>query len=266
MSDPFPSTVPEREEFILEQVKIGNFKAIWEPITYSTSGHSIKMYVMGDALKIFDVRVNVTATLEQKLADIFDASLMTPQVADLVYVSASRRADPAPMPISSTNVSMKKHSQKIDSMLTNQPESGITATVGKHWVLDKQLEMRPNVACNYGWHFTGPTFQGIKGYAVTSPINSYNSKKISVIQPNATAHNALHTDYSQICQLVSQTCWVDGVEKRFSDVLMDKELSVLVSHQGPLKAIRQPGVVEQKGLQVLFPVSISSNFPNPNKV
>jgi hypothetical protein len=54
---------------------------------------------------------------------------------------------------------------------------------------------------------------------------------------------------------------VDGVEKRFSELLVDPILSALVSHQGPLKITRQPGVPEQKGQIVIFPTIITSVVP-----
>ena len=250
----FPENVVEREKFILDQVMLGNFEAKWTEIPYTIGDKTIRLNVMEDALKISGVRVNVSATLEQKLADLFGASLLTPQVADLIYVLATKRADPAPMPISFSVASMTKHSSNVDSKLSGD---GLSSTVGKHWVLDKQLETKPQAACNYGWHFTGPSFQGIKGFPCASKINTYNSSPVRVIQPNATAHDAAHQDYSQICQLVSQTCWINDVEYCFSDVLADTNLSVLVSHQGPLKVLRQPGVTESsRGVRVLFPVSV----------
>lgn len=250
----FPESIVEREKFVLDQVMLGNFEAKWTEISYTIGDKTIRLNVMEDALKISGVRVNVSATLEQKLADLFGASLLTPQVADLIYVSATRRADPAPMPISFSVASMTKHSSNVDSRLIGD---GLASTVGKHWVLDKQLETKPKAACNYGWHFTGPSFQGIKGFPCASKINSCNSNPVRVIQPNATAHDAAHQDYSQICQLVSQVCWINDVEYRFSDVLADVDLNVLVSHQGPLKVLRQPGVLESsKGVRVLFPVSV----------
>ena len=90
----------DREKYILERVIGGEFEATWVPVEYSVKGISVKFDVMEDALKIDGVRVNVSAKLQQNLADLFDASLMTAQIADLIYMSASRRIDPAPMSIS----------------------------------------------------------------------------------------------------------------------------------------------------------------------
>lgn len=258
----FPEKIAERERYIFDRILAGTFEARWTNLSYSIGGKSVVLNIMEDALKIDGVRVNVSATLQQQLADIFDASLMTAQVADLAYINATRRITPSPMAISTSNVSMIKHSSNIDAKLTKLGISeGLIADPGKHWILDKKLDLLPGRACNYGWHFAGNSYQGIVGFPVASKFNLLGSKPVKVIQPNATAHDALHTDYSQICQLVSQICWIDGIEKRFCELLIDPILAPLVSHQGPLKVTRQPKVSLVKGLIVMFPTIISSNLP-----
>ena len=258
----FPEKINDREKYIYDRVLAGTFEASWAEVEYTAQGHSAKFLIMEDALKIDGVRVNVSATLQQKLADLFDASLLTAQLADLIYLNAKRRIDPAPMSISTSVASMVKHSSNVDARLDKlSDKSGLVADSGKHWILDKKLEQLPGRACNYGWHFAGISYQGINGFPVASKLNVLDSRPVKVIQPNATAHDALHSDYSQVCQLVSQVCWVDGKEKRFSELLVDPVLSVLVSHQGPLKITRQPGVPEIKNQIVMFPTVITSDVP-----
>ncbi len=253
----FPEKLSDREKYIFDNVIAGNFDAKWIEVVHVIGGVEVKFNVMEDALKIDGVRVNVSAKLQQQLADVFDASLMTAQVADIVYANAQRRIDPAPMTISSTVASMVKHSTNVENRLKAlSVKEGLVSDPGKHWILDKKMETSPNRACNYGWHFLGASFQGINGFPVPSKVNNVNSKQVKVIQPNACAHDALHSDYSQVCQLVSQTCWIGGVEKRFSELLVDPDFHVYVSHNGPLKFTRQPGVPEVKGQVVLFPTKI----------
>lgn len=253
----FPEMLSDREKFVFDNVIAGHFEAKWVELKCVINDKDVKFLVMEDALKIDGVRVNVSATLQQKLADLFDASLMTAQVADIVYVNANRKITPAPMQISSTVASMVKHSTNVDKRLSSlATKEGLVADPGKHWILDKKMEASPGKACNYGWHFVGSSFQGISGFAVPTKFNNVDSKPVKVIQPNATAHDALHSDYSQICQLVSQTCWIDGTEKRFSELLIDPTMSVYVNHNGPLKYTRQPGVPENRGQIVLFPINI----------
>jgi len=253
----FPENLSEREKHIEAQVIAGNFSAKWTELVIAVNGVEVKLNVMDDALKIDGIRANASATLCQRLADMFDASLPTAMVADMMFVKSSRRATPCPMPISTSVSSMVTHSQNVDRQI--RPGDGIASTVGKHWILDKQLESAKDKACNYGWHFMGPnpTFQGVKGYTPGSVMIC--GPNVKVIQPNATAHDRHHSDYSQICQLVSQQCWVDGVEMRFSDLVKDSRLAHVVSHQGPLQIDRQPGVDPVVGQVVLFPVQITAD-------
>jgi len=252
MINMFPENLRDRENYIFDQLNKGNFEAEWVPLEYTTGGKSIKLNVLKDALKVDGVRVNVSAEFEQKIADVFNASLLTAHIADLMFINAVHRIEPCPMTISSTVTSMIKHSELVDKRIGGSP-AGLVAPVGKHWILDKKLDLNPKKACNYGWHFVGSNFRGIKGYPVASKQNSINGKVVSVIQPNACAHDMKHVDYSQICQLVSQVCWIDGVVHRFSDVAQDPLLSNLVTGGLPLINVRQPGVVPVVGSVISFP-------------
>lgn len=248
----FPQSLKVREDFIFNQVLLGNFEAMWSEISYVAAGKQVKIFVMEDALIVGGVRVNVSATLEQKIADLFDASLPTALVTDLMYAYSTRKANPSPRPISSSVESMVAHSNAVSKQICSG--AGIAATVGKHWILDKKLELKARSACNYGWHFTGVSFQGIAGFPAASRFAGSNVK---VIQPNATAHDASHSDYSQICQLVSQSCWINNCEYKFSNVLKDPNLSVLVSHTGVLKNDRQPGTVVYNDKVLVLPTRLN---------
>lgn len=251
----FPEKIIDREKYILDRVVAGSFEAKWTEVSYTHAGKNVKLKVMEDALKIDGVRVNVSARLQQNIADVLDASLMTAQVADIVYVSSVRRIDPAPMPIASSVAAMVKHSSNVDARLKPLGQEGLVSDPGKHWILDKKLESSRTKACNYGWHFLGPSYLGIKGFAAASKFNVIGTSTVKVIQPNATAHDWAHSDYSQICQLVSQQCWVDDVEKKFSELLTHPTLCILVSSQGQLKITRQPGIPEIKP-------SVVTTFPS----
>lgn len=253
----FPEKLSDREDYIFSQILAGNFDAEWTKLTYSSGGKTIEFNVMKDALKVDGVRVNVSAAFQQKLADVFNASLLTTQIADLMFVNAVHRVEPCPMQISSTVDSMIKHSKMVDAKVGLNP-TGLVASPGKHWILDKKLDLNPTKACNYGWHFVGNAYKGIKGYATGSKQNKVNGSAVSVIQPNACAHDMKHSDYSQICQLVSQACWIDGKTHRLSEVLQDPSVSDLATYGGPLKNVRQPNTAQLVGQTVLFPVKIST--------
>ena len=209
-------------------------------------------------IKVDGIRVNVSAELQQKLADLFGASLLTSHIADLMFINAVHRVEPCPMTISSTVASMVKHSQMVDTKV-GLKTTGLVASPGKHWILDKKLDWNTGKACNYGWHFVGTNYKGIKGHPAGSKQNQLNGSPVSVIQPNACAHDMKHSDYSQICQLVSQECWIDGQPHRLSNILQDPSKCDLANAGGPLFNIRQPGTTIVSGISVLFPVKITAD-------
>jgi len=257
----FPENLAEREAYILAQVKAGSYEAEWVPVTSSSGELHAVFWVMADALKVEGIRVNVSATLEQQIADVVGGMLMTGKVADLVYQQAQLRVGPYPMPITTTTKAMIEHSEKISaaiSVLTPFGEScmgKLVSSAGKDWILDKKLEASPGRACNYGWHFVGTSYQGIKGYpCVTLSKDEMTQKPIYVIQPNATAHDPHHQDYSQTCRLMAQLCEVNGVRMLTAGLLSDPTLAVLINHDGVLKNTRQPGVPEPVKTEFVLPM------------
>lgn len=184
----------------------------------------IKIWVLEDALRVNGVRVAVSAREAQEVADVLDALLTTPKVEDLIWMRAEVRLEPHP-----GDVVKKKpidHSREIDRDLGDRV--GLVATVGKSWVLSNRL--KDGTAANYGWHGTGAKYpsQTIPG--------------IKVWQPLGFAHNPEHRDYSQTLRLMRRACEHNGRQADLRDILRDPELAPHLSHEGPLRILRQPGV------------------------
>ncbi len=243
----FPEKLADREAYILQAVLDGEYLATLAPISSTVNGHEATFYVFSDALKVDNVRVNVSATLAQQIADLLDCSLLTAKLADIAWLQAPIRLPPLPRPITASTAAMLEHSAKIDALLSRNAlyqadTSALVQTVGKHWLLDAILGQK-SCACNYGWHFDGSDFQGIKGEAVASLEKNPKTKQYyRLIQGRGTAHDRHHADYSQTCVLVSQVCIVDGSPMYLDEVLANPDLAPLASHQGPLTLFRQPGV------------------------
>jgi hypothetical protein len=186
--------------------------------------------------------------------------LLTPKIADLIYDKAAFRVGPQPRPITSSTEAMLSHSRKVDAALLSisnysAEQNPLVDTVGKYWCISNELRGTTTKALNYGWHFTGQSYQGIRGYRCDSGL------PYSVIQPSATAHNYVHADYSQIHRTVAEVCRVDGEQKLLRDVLTDPALCYLVSHEGPLAVLRQPGVPEPAERVVVLPKGTASDDP-----
>lgn len=243
MLDDFPATQgPAREAKILEYVRSKKVTFSLVTITSEYNGHKGEFQVFEDALKIDGVRVNVTADTQQQIADLLGCVLPTAKLYDLMWLECNHKIPPHPRPITSSTQAMIDHSKQIDEDLAKTNAQGLKSTVGKTWIIHNSLASKPGKACNYGWHFEGVTFKGIKGHLVESKLKNPNTNDyIRVIQPASLFHDPKHTDYSQVCVLVSRKCRVDEKEMDILDVLKDPELAILANHDGILKALRQPG-------------------------
>lgn len=253
-----PSHGKERDDVILQAVAAGQSRISWAHIVSTHEDHEGHFWVFADALKLLvegpndfplDVRINVSASVQQQIADILGCSLLTPKLADLMWAQAHLRLTPSPQSITSSTEGMLAHSQRVDDLVeTRKPgpwEGELLCPVGKHWCLDQVLASKTGKALNYGWHFEGASYQGIKGEVCASLLKGYDGQYVKVIQGRGTAHDASHVDYSQVCVLASTDCRVDGKALKLADVLTDPALAPLISHQGALTILRQPGVPEE---------------------
>lgn len=242
-----PNVGPTRDQAILQRVREGRYDLIlWAPILSTYNEHKAEFQVFADALKMDGVRINVTAEVQQQVADLLDCTLLTPKLADLIW--DQREVTLTPFPRGNTNgmsttQAMVDHSKKIDDALAKLGNpSGLISTVGKHWLIDNDLLAKPGKAENYGWHFSGSSYQGIKGEANATLMKDANGMFIRLIQGRGWQHDMHHADYSQTCVLVNRACVVDDQIVDILDVLQNPELAGLASHQGVMKVLRQPGV------------------------
>lgn len=251
----YNTTLDRRNELILDAVNNKDYTASFLSLYSSNQDSTAIFSVFDDALKIDvnytdekgavtlyrEVRVNVSASLQQKIADNLNCSLLTTKLADLIWDQAPCKVNPKPRPITASTIAMLQHSCDVDVAII---KAGcgvcIVSTVGKHWVLDNKILQNKGQACNYGWHFTGgSTYQGIQGYANASLLkNKENGMYWYCIQPFACAHDPSHTDYSQVCQLVSREVIVDGYPKDILEIFQDQKLSYLANNGGVLKYTR----------------------------
>lgn len=244
-----PNAGSERDQAILDHVRNGNYEVTWATITSDHAGHHAEFQIFADALKIGGVRVNVTAKLQQQIADELGCMLLTPKLADLMWAQREVTLPPHLVrPFSVTTAAMVQHSQMIDAALAKMSNPyGLLGTVGKHWVIDngllpKRMLQGAPVAMNYGWHFVGQSFGG-SGFEITAThMQDDLGRLCRLVQGKGTKHNILHVDYSQTCTLVWATCTVDGNEMPLSDLLQHPVLSHLANQGGFLSVLRQPGV------------------------
>lgn len=235
-----PENIAQREQYFLNKIKSG-VNLVWNYIISEDKGNVGQFWIM-DPIMIDGIIITNSAYLQQQIADFLDCSFLTVKMVDLVFDQADVRLKPHFQPISSSVDAMKKHSKNVLSELNNR--EGLASPMGKYWCLSNDLVSKPGMALNYGWHFTGgKTYQKIKGYPCDTGLKDPKTGIVyHTIQPSASSHDFKHTDYSQVCILTHNDCFVNGEWRRLEDILTSPSLSGLVSHEGPLKITRQPGV------------------------
>lgn len=226
------------QESILDRVTSGEYEFTWGEVTSTYGEHEVRVYVFEDALKLEGVRINVSAKTQQLIADHLDAMLLTPKVADLLFAARDVLIGPKTQKpigglIPSDEAGMRRHSEAIDKEVAGR--TGIIQSVGKHWVITNKLLGKNGLSANLGWHFEGSTYQGMRGEM--SPTGTSR-----VLQGIGTRHNILHHDYSQTCVLMHKTCMLNDMEVSVEEILTNPALAPLLSHEGILRILRQPGV------------------------
>jgi hypothetical protein len=231
-----PLTSPAYADAVIGAVADGRYEHTFVPLTVSANGHTATFQVSQDALKIDGVRVNASAFLQQRIADLIGACLVTPKLLDQMWISRAVTLLPCTQPIASSAAAMVRHSACVDRELAaagGVPDGGVVQTVGKTWVLSNRIS--PTVAMNMGWHLATPMPGVPFDPAPTLPGEH-------MIQSPGTHHDPNWIDYSQVCLFVNAECVLDGAYSTFADIAQSSDLSALVSHEGVLRSLRQPGL------------------------
>lgn len=215
-----------REDMILDLVRSGNVVLRWTPIKIYHEGKKYTFYVTAEPLMLGDAwddafYPGVSAITLQKIADHYNATLLTPKLVDEIWNQAKFRVDPivawqnmldAGISKDATMVdtaSMVFHSDLVKRRIAAAREmkgkrAPLIANVGKYWVVNAATSRRvksqeaPNfdAGINYGWHKSKP---GVSGQTVTL------QKDTDIWQPPGNRHPLSHSDYSQLVMLVSRT-------------------------------------------------------------
>lgn len=231
---------------IVAAVRAGDYSVRWATVRSEHAGHVAIFEVLADALMVGGVRVTATAEEAQIIADAIGCSLLTTKLADLIW--EQRAVTLPPLTATALGIPLDRrmeewpavvtHSAAIDHALegVDVPADGIVSTVGKHWVIDAELEGQTlqgaPLAMNHGWHrVNGPP-----------------------IQVRGKRHNARGTrDYSQTLVFAGLSCVVDDVRLPLRELLADPELAPLANYTGRLRVLRQPGVPAPASSVVVLP-------------
>jgi hypothetical protein len=233
-----PDNPSARNSYILDAVSAGRAQIVWTPLTITASGHTIVLQVTGDAVMVDAVRFGAGARLAQQIADLTGSLLVTPKVMDLMFGARIMTLQPFPLgtqKMMSTDTFIH-HSSLIDQAIGNSSRNGIIMTTGKPFCLSNAATAAHGV--NYGWHLPLSTPKPWEGIAIYPSVTLTSQ----VIQQPGTAHSLDQDDYASTVLLMRRDVGVDGAAQDLATVLQDATLGPILSHEGPLKQTRQPGV------------------------
>lgn len=234
---------PEREQAILAEIEKGNvpdYIRNLKPVMTTFTGpdgkpHTATYYVMPDYISIGSnedsIRIPMSATTAQKIADKLGMTLPTAKMVDDIYANAQTRLVASPRDdwkygdgrMMST-ASYQAHDRTIDEQLGGRRPDGIVAGHKKDVVISSGLETNPGKLAFYGWYdASGRPIQGKAGRA-------------------SFAHEPSYADYSHGVRLVSGTITIDGRTMSMAEAMRDPVLSRAISNEGPIRNPRIPGV------------------------
>lgn len=224
-------SIPQREEIFLSLIQDNKYNPIiWKEITYKENNTQVSLFVSNDALKIDNVRINVTHKLAQEITNTLGLIMITDKIADLIHKNATEIITPCIQSDSVKNNTMSftsnmlRHSNEVDKKIKNP--NALISTTGKHWIQHNRLYQKQNWGVNYGW------------FDKSAPYTSQG--KLKLHQTVGGAHNVLHVDYSQTYTPVHPICFINGEQQSLFDIYTNDNWN-LVSYE-KLKGTQHPNI------------------------
>jgi hypothetical protein len=231
----------DREAATLQQITQGNIpgflrflKHVYIKATDSQGTmHTATCYVTPDYLAIGSdtdfFRIPMTPQTAQMIASTANASLITTKLSDDIFKASKIKLEPKPLTKDRESAAtFYQHHKIIEEQRLGRELGLLIAGIKKDVVLTNRLKEKPNRVAIYGWHQT----EIGKSRLVTPQMLNTPPKPI---QPLYVGHVDWYVDYSHGIRLMSKVMDVDGRVRRVEDVLKDKELSVLLSNEGPIE-------------------------------
>jgi hypothetical protein len=215
----------------------------------SASGDEAVLRVASDVISIgpFEdhVRLPLTPTAAQSIANLSGALLPTPWLVYQTWRAATVKLAPSPMvPNLGANLEQyAEHSRRVDLQieryLGERSSSADPSLVSGH---KKDVVVsniyRPGKVLIFGWYRPAPPHPDV--FDDGQPMQDPDRQPI---QPRSNVHGEGYVDYSHGIRLVAPTANVNGRVMDTEALYRHPTLSALVSNEGPLRVPRYPAPV-----------------------
>lgn len=225
----------QREEQIYSQIISGNIPDFMRQLVEVTAianigGNNVtaKYFVIPEYLAVGSdsnyFLTPMTPLLAQRICNAINATLPTKKMVDQIYSAALCKLRPQPIPPTPQMTTVPVFSQHNDSVkairfpvLGQFPFGTLVGGTKKDVIISNRIyqNLNPNVpkpVVIYGWH----------------QLNG------QPIQPVYNGHGETYADYSHGIRIVLDSVIVDGVPKKFAQLLADPVYSILVSDEGTI--------------------------------
>lgn len=224
----------DREEAIFAQIAEGNMPSslisptVIEDTLYDCNGraHLVKMEILPDFLAIGNdsdfVRIPMIPATAQHIAKLFDASLPTRKISDIIHRHSVVKMNPHPMTPDSTMTTIpvfNRHNSIIEEerLTYGKPQGAIIAGHKKDIVITNRIADNDTRLYIYGWHYPDG----------------------KAIQPLSAAHGSRYVDYSHGVRLISNRIIIDGKRFTIKEVLSSPLLYTILSDEAAPMIIQE---------------------------
>ena len=209
-------TAEERDSVAYKEIAAGNIPTLFRQPTYLTDSlqdskgiwHEVTLCILPDFLAIGTdtdfLRIPMLPLTAQKLANLYEATLPTRKLSDLIHHHSLLKLEPHPMTPDSTMTTIPifaRHDSIIESarQIAGETPGLLIAGHKKDIVITNQMAGEPGRLFIYGWHY--PNGQPI--------------------QPLSAAHGIGYVDYSHGVRLIRNEVLVDGQLYSLKALLQD---------------------------------------------
>lgn len=224
-----PLTLELRETEIYNQILSGNvpdFIRNLVPVNASVSGNTVTYYIIPEYLALGSNEdyflIPMTPLLAQRIANAINCVLPTKRMVDQIYTASGLKLRPQPIPPTAQMTTIpvfKDHNDSVKSLrlpvLNQYPFGTLVGGTKKDVIISNRIytNLNPNTpkpVVIYGWH----------------QLNG------SPIQPVYNGHGETYADYSHGIRLVLDSFVVNSNYKKYTSLLADPVLSVVISDEG----------------------------------
>ena len=234
----------KREEIILNNILEGHVPShmkyyvdiVQTFVDKAGNSHVLTINVLSDYLSIGSdidyLRIPLNPLTVQKLCDVWGCTMPTTKISDIIWNAAPYKLQPLPWgpPYDASMMSVDRlvtHNNRIQNQIKKISDFDpfkIIAGHKKDVVITNKLIKQPNQVSIYGWH-------------------QLDGKPI---QPLYLGHENTYADYSHGARLISLSCLLDDNPISMLDIVSDENLCHVVSAEGKMQSLRQPGILFDK--------------------